>query len=1144
MGFMEVAALKFSDKKTCFISIPRDWTNLPNLVKDNLPVYEISTISEQKCYFSWNGDYSVSTQWRAAAPSVNINAVLAQQLGFTEGQEVVVCQKSETLHQCRQVILKPVVPGDWEILNINHSFVENNLMNQIRVIWCGMVFPVWVHSNVYVLVKVASMTPSVDPVLLVNNTEVVVVPDLGEQPNPRPYLSSSVEPSTTPQPANVISALKSLVSSVSSTVSRAILADGTTSSSSQESETLLAASEASPTDFSIQHEPSLVCFDDVSIVGRALPSTLLLQVEDLPDGISEGLLAQPTTVFISRTLLGGHFECTQPITYLAKITKLVSSLEKSLKSETKAKEETSSEKALRKLLDCESAVVRVLVVPLTWTQFDFLHGTDTVFVSDVLRRQIGLEFAKKVALRSTSSPAHVVESITLHPVMRYDPATPHSKVVSSFKQWVSSCTGGGHPLVVSSGLLVMLMLENNQQSGFLLKVNLQKVCTQKSSGVEFGFLSGNLPGIDVNVGDSTTPQSSRGVKPLPVLLLSDLNPERIQLDLDMLGGVSHLFKQGLSHLAMATSLSPFAKQLKSDLPLSSTVLLITGQKGSGKSTLARAFAAQLSRFPSSVHVCVMQCTSLRGKRADKVGKEWEKVVAECVFRQPSVFILDDLDVIAGSVAGPEQESSPDALYFSRMADVFLGTLRNLRYASPRVAVIATGRSWEAFHPKLTASHGNHVFYTTLNIDGPSKRERREILECLVRQRPHLSQGFNPDEISANTEGCYARDLLALLDRATHSAWLRSAGDGGETVVLTDDDFQYALEGFCPSTLRGLNLKAEETLRWDDAGGLADVKQALQEVFLWPVKYPNLFVNSPIRPLSGLLLYGAPGTGKTLLAGIVASECGVNFISIKGPELLSKYIGASEQAVRAVFQRAQSAKPCIIFFDEFDSIAPRRGHDSTGVTDRVVNQLLTLLDGVESSSGVYILAATSRPDLIDPALLRPGRLDKCLYCPLPNEEERASILHALSRKLDLADDVDLRSIARRTDFFTGADLQSLLYTAQLQVVHETYPKGNQTAVPTELRSSDESFFCAGPPIDDGQLLHEVSALSQRISSPNRRRTRTESSGVAFTVHQRHLEASLNQTKASVTPLERQRFNNIYTSFRSPSAVGAGQRVTLA
>lgn len=185
------------------------------------------------------------------------------------------------------------------------------------------------------------------------------------------------------------------------------------------------------------------------------------------------------------------------------------------------------------------------------------------------------------------------------------------------------------------------------------------------------------------------------------------------------------------------------------------------------------------------------------------------------------------------------------------------------------------------------------------------------------------------------------------------------------------------------------------------------------------------------------MYGYPGCGKTLLASAVAASFGLNFISVKGPELLNKYIGASEKAVRDLFERAQAAKPAVLFFDEFESIAPRRGHDSTGVTDRVVNQLLTEMDGAQGLEGVYVLAATSRPDLIDPALLRPGRLDKSVLCDMPGAEERAEILRTVAKKLEVGREVEGRwdEIGERTEGWSGADLQALLYNAHLGVVHE-------------------------------------------------------------------------------------------------------------
>ncbi|ROT70911.1 hypothetical protein C7M84_010785 [Penaeus vannamei] len=234
-------------------------------------------------------------------------------------------------------------------------------------------------------------------------------------------------------------------------------------------------------------------------------------------------------------------------------------------------------------------------------------------------------------------------------------------------------------------------------------------------------------------------------------------------------------------------------------------------------------------------------------------------------------------------------------------------------------------------------------------------------------------------------------------------------------------------------------KADESFR---VGGMKDAKKILEETLTWPSLYPNLFNKVNLRLRSGVLLYGPPGCGKTLLANAVSAYCQLNFISVKGPELLSKYIGASEQAVRDAFERASSAKPCVLFFDEFESIAPRRGHDSTGVTDRVVNQLLTQMDGVEGLTGVYILAATSRPDLIDPALLRPGRLDKCVYCPMPSEKDRKEILEVLSQDVDLGEEIDWSEVAvvlNKTDCVLSRASNELLNAMRFDELKEYAPQ---------------------------------------------------------------------------------------------------------
>ncbi|MEM4353045.1 MAG: AAA family ATPase, partial [Candidatus Caldarchaeum sp.] len=226
------------------------------------------------------------------------------------------------------------------------------------------------------------------------------------------------------------------------------------------------------------------------------------------------------------------------------------------------------------------------------------------------------------------------------------------------------------------------------------------------------------------------------------------------------------------------------------------------------------------------------------------------------------------------------------------------------------------------------------------------------------------------------------------------------------------------------------------VKWEDIGGLEAVKQELREAVEWPLKYPEVFKRLGIRPPRGILLYGPPGTGKTLLAKAVATESQANFISVKGPEVLSKWVGESEKAVREIFRKARETAPCIIFFDELDSIAPRRGiHTDAGVTDRIVNQLLTEMDGIQTLKGVVIMGATNRPDILDPALLRPGRFDRVLYVPPPDKASRLAIFKIHTREMPLDSDVDLEALASITEGYTGADIEAVVREAAMLAARE-------------------------------------------------------------------------------------------------------------
>ncbi|NPA86988.1 MAG: CDC48 family AAA ATPase, partial [Candidatus Diapherotrites archaeon] len=308
-----------------------------------------------------------------------------------------------------------------------------------------------------------------------------------------------------------------------------------------------------------------------------------------------------------------------------------------------------------------------------------------------------------------------------------------------------------------------------------------------------------------------------------------------------------------------------------------------------------------------------------------------------------------------------------------------------------------------------------------------------------------------DEIADKTHGYTGADLAALAKEAAMIAlrrYLPNIKELGEEPLskeflekmrVTKEDFEKALLRVEPSGMREVMVEVPK-VRWDDIGGLEDVKEALREAVEWPLKYPKLFEEAGIEPPKGILLFGPPGTGKTLLAKAVATEANANFIPVRGPEILSKWVGESERAIRKIFHRARLVAPSVIFFDEIDAIAPARGTDVNRVTERVVAQLLTEMDGIASLKDVIIMAATNRPDLLDPALLRPGRFDRIIYVPPPDEKAREQIFRVHTRKMKICDDVDFKELAKRTEGYTGADIAAVCKEAGLNAIRRAVREG--------------------------------------------------------------------------------------------------------
>ncbi|MEV5207331.1 AAA family ATPase [Micromonospora sp. NPDC053740] len=448
-------------------------------------------------------------------------------------------------------------------------------------------------------------------------------------------------------------------------------------------------------------------------------------------------------------------------------------------------------------------------------------------------------------------------------------------------------------------------------------------------------------------------------------------------------------------------------------------VLLVGPAGSGKSALVRAVAA---RVGARVHpLWAPEVAAL----ASQAAAERLRVAAAAARAEgPAVLLFTDVEALA-----PADDPGPVATVFRQ---VLAESIR------AGVAVVCTTGRPEAVDPVLRAPD---LLSLRISVPLPDQALRREQLTVLTRQVP-LADDVRLDEVAARTPGFVAADLAALVREAGVRAALRQKS--AETPTVSMADFTAAREVVRPTTMAASTLDlASVTL--DDVGGLDEVKQTLTESVLWPLTYPDTFARLGVQPPRGVLLYGPPGCGKTYLVTALAGSGRANVLSVKGAELLSKWVGESERAVRELFRRAREAAPTLIFLDEVDALAPVRGQATDGgTTDRVVAALLTELDGVETLRNVVVVGATNRPDLIDPALLRPGRLERLVYVPPPDGPARAEILRASSRQVPLAPDVDLSALGDELTGFSAADCAALVREAALAAMRESLAAATVTA----------------------------------------------------------------------------------------------------
>ncbi|MCQ4335120.1 MAG: CDC48 family AAA ATPase [Sulfolobaceae archaeon] len=459
-------------------------------------------------------------------------------------------------------------------------------------------------------------------------------------------------------------------------------------------------------------------------------------------------------------------------------------------------------------------------------------------------------------------------------------------------------------------------------------------------------------------------------------------------------------------------------------------ILLYGPPGVGKTLLAKAVANETEAYFTSING-----PEIMSKFYGESEQRLREIFEDAKKHAPAIIFIDEIDAIA-----PKRDEVIGEV--ERRVVAQLLTLMDGLESRGNIIVIAATNRPNAVDPALRRPGR---FDREIEIPLPDKQGRLEILQIHTRNMP-LAKDVNLVRLAEMTHGYTGADLAALVREAAMNAlrrYLPKIDLNQERIppeildemVVTFDDFMKAFKEIVPSGLREIYVEVPE-IRWTDIGGLEDVKEELREIVEYPLKFRDAYEALSIEVPKGVLLFGPPGTGKTLLAKAVATESGANFIAVRGPEVLSKWVGESEKAIREIFRKARQAAPTVVFFDEIDAVAPARGMGiDTGVTERIVNQLLAEMDGIEKLENVVIIAATNRPDILDPALLRPGRFDRLIYVPPPDKQARLEILKVHTRKVALDEDVSLEELAERTEGYTGADLAALVREATLRALRE-------------------------------------------------------------------------------------------------------------
>ncbi|XP_020271277.1 peroxisome biogenesis protein 1 isoform X2 [Asparagus officinalis] len=984
---MELEVRVVGGIESCFVSVSLQ--TLASTVGGPLPpVLALDLRSPAACWHvSWAGSASGSS-------SIEIAQKFAECISLPDGSKVKV-KAAGSVPKAAFVTVEPSTEDDWEILELNSELAEEAILKQVGIVNEGMRFPLWLHGHTIVEFLVVSTSPKKSVVQLVPGTEVAVAPKVRKQ---KLEASQDVCKQSLLEEQLRTRALLRVQELDKGPVHR-FQFKGVELGVALTTVAFIHPDTAQRFSFDnlqlVTIQPRLAPYGklrngkDVNrIRGNTIPGKG--ETNEVSTNSKEMVRYTVVRILFSNLVAKGHVMLPQSLrrfigagvhswVYVKKFSnhpkRAVSLmtlspcqfklLEKNRGSNTNGIDNLESQSSLIRKSSAPHATLFPSTSVKDWWQLEQFLTNISTEISEVGGKS-GNTPEKRFLIQSwfigqLKAIASYTGQVEVTSVVLTSETLFHFEVIEHKSgdhiTEPLSCGGtlekGSASREPAAEFLYLLKATFDEPSHDDLQNTFQLVLSAKSKkgSDHYNF---ELPLGNVELGEPVT---------LEFVAESCFN-KNFSLTLSSLSWMEKATSDVISRLFVLLSSSSGKLLNTYDLPHPGHVL-IYGPSGSGKSTLSMVVARHFEEHPEILaHIVFISCSKLSLEKSQTIRQAVTSYISEALVHSPSIVIFDDLDNIVSVSSdsdGPQPSGSSSIVkFFSDILDEYWEKCHSSCGYGP-IAFVASAQSLGNL-PQSLSSSGRFDFH--IELPAPAVSERGAILKHEIQKRVlHCSEDILSD-IASKCDGYDAYDLEILVDRAVHAAVSRFLSSHGafeeqEVPALVKEDFSQAMHDFVPVAMRGLTKAASDGGRsgWEDVGGLVDIRNAIQEMIELPSKFPSVFASSPLRLRSNVLLYGPPGCGKTHVVGAAAAACSLRFISIKGPELLNKYIGASEQAVRDLFSKAASAAPCLLFFDEFDSIAPKRGHDNTGVTDRVVNQFLTELDGVEALTGVFVFAAT-------------------------------------------------------------------------------------------------------------------------------------------------------------------------------------------